>query len=186
MVEQTLTSLRADFDHQAGSSTALPVAGAAVWVGVGIAALFLGERTAALVLAFATGAIFPLALGLSQLLGEKILSNTNPLARLMGLCTLMVNLLWAVHITVLIRAPEFLPLSLGIGLGLHWVVFSWIIQHRLGVVHALLRTVLVTGLWWLFPTDRVSAVAAGVVIAYGYAIYALRTRVPNTVSTTRS
>ncbi len=176
-------SLRADFDHQAGRSTALPLAGTVVWAGAGIAALFLSERTAALVLVFATGAIFPLALGLSQLLGEKILTNTNPLARLMALCTLMVNLLWAVHITLLIRAPEFLPLSVGIGLGLHWIVFSWIVRHRLGIVHALLRTVLVTGMWWLFPTHRVSAVAAGVVIAYAYAIYALHTRTLNTVGT---
>ena len=33
-----------------------------------------------------------------------------------------------------------------------------------------------TGLWWLFPAHPVVAVAVGVVIAYGYSIYALATR----------
>ena len=52
-------------------------------------------RTATFVLLFGTGAIFPVALGLSRLLRERILYNTNPLAKLMALSVLMVNLLWA-------------------------------------------------------------------------------------------
>ena len=76
--------------------------------------------------------------------------------------------------------PTYLPLTLGIGLGLHWVVFSWVVGHPVGLIHAALRTVLVTGLWWLIPTHRISAVAAGVVAAYGLSIYLLATRPLNT------
>ena len=105
-----------------------------------------------------------------------VLTNTNPLARLMGLCVLMVNLLWAVHIPLFLLDAAYLPLSLGVGLGLHWIVFSWIIHHPLGIVHACLRTVVVVALWWFFPMNPVGAVALGVVIAYAYAIYTLSTR----------
>lgn len=37
-------------------------------------------------------------------------------------------------------------------------------------------TVTVTVAWWLVPDHRISAVAAAVVVSYGYALYALATR----------
>ncbi len=173
---QHLRALRADYDRQAGRSLALPLAGAIVWAAVGIAGLFLPARAATLVLLFASGAMFPLALGLARPLGERLLDNTNPLARLMAFCVLMVNLLWALHLTLWFGDPAYVPLSLGIGLGLHWIVFSWVIGHPLGIVHTILRTILATAAWWLVPNYQLSAVAAAVVLAYGYSIYALATR----------
>jgi len=175
-MDETLGMLRADFDRQAGRSVALPIAGALVWAGVGLAALVLPERPATLALLFGSGAIFPLGLAVAALLRERLLDNRNPLARLMGLCVLMINLLWALHLTLLAGDPRYLPLSLGIGLGLHWVVFSWVIQHPVGIIHAVVRTALATGLWWLFPAHPITAVAAAVVIAYLYAITALASR----------
>lgn len=175
-MDDTLGMLRADFERQAGRSLALPIAGALVWMGVGLVALVLPERPATLALLFGSGAIFPLGLAVAALLRERLLDNRNPLARLMGLCVLMVNLLWALHLTLLAGDASYLPLSLGIGLGLHWVVFSWIIQHPVGIVHAVMRTVLATGLWWLFPAHPITAVAAAVVVAYLYAITALASR----------
>lgn len=172
----SLRALRADFDRNAGRSLSLPLAGMIIWAVVGIVSLFLPFRTANLVLLFASGAIFPLGLLLSQLLREQLLSNENPLAKLMGLAVLMVNLLWALHLTFVVDSPTYVPLSLGIGLGIHWIVFSWIIGHPLGIIHAVLRTGLVTALWWLFPDNRIAAVAIGVVVAYAYSIYALSTR----------
>lgn len=152
-----------------------------VWTAVGVAALFLTPRISTFVLIVGTGAIFPLGLLLARLLGEKLLNNTNPLAKLMALCVLMVNLFWAVHITLLFTAPTLISLTLGISLGLHWIVFSWIIQNPLGIIHTIARVVLVTGAWWLFPEHRVSAVAAAVVATYLYSIVSLRTRTLNTL-----
>lgn len=179
MEEKALQVLRAEFDRHAGRSIALPLAGAIVWAVVGIAALLLPTRPATLVLLFGSGAIFPLGLGLAALLRERLLDNPSPLARLMALCVLMVNLLWALHLTLLGQNPAYVPLSLGIGLGLHWIVFSWIINHPLGIIHALLRTALATGLWWLFPEQPITAVAAAVVVSYLYSIAALIARRPN-------
>lgn len=176
MNKMDLDVLRADFDRQAGRSLSLPIAGAIVWTIAGIAALLLPERPATFVLLFGSGAIFPIGLAVARVLNEKLLSNTNPLSRLMGLCVLMVNLLWALHITLLVNDAAYFPLSLGIGLGLHWIVFSWIVDHPLGIVHAIMRTALVTGLWWLLPSNHITAVAVGVVIAYLYSIYTLSTR----------
>ncbi|HSK92811.1 MAG TPA: hypothetical protein VLA76_01990 [Candidatus Angelobacter sp.] len=174
-----LRALRADYDAQAGRSLSLPIAGAAVWAVVGLGGLLLAERTATFLLLFGTGAIFPVALGLSRVLRERVLDNANPLAKLMALSVLMVNLLWALHLTLVIDAPQFVPLTIGIGLGLHWVVFAWVIGHRVGLVHAVLRTALVSAAWWFLPDWRVSAVAGAVIVAYAYSIATLSRRSPN-------
>lgn len=171
-----LADLRSEYAFHAGRSIALPLAGALVWAIVGIAALFLPERASTMALMFGTGAIFPIALALARPLRERLLDNPSPLAGLMGRSVFMVNLLWAVHLTVYAQVPDLLPLTLGIGLGLHWVVFGWLIGHRLGIVHAAVRTVLVVTMWWMMPGARVSAVAAAVVVAYVYSIVALMSR----------
>lgn len=176
MNNTALITLRNEFEQEAGRSLALPIAGAIVWSMAGIAALFLPAQIAAYVLLFGSGAIFPIGLAVARLLGENPMANNNPLSRLMGLCVLMVNLLWALHLTFLFTEASFFPLSLGIGLGLHWVVFSWIIGHPVGTIHAVLRTVLATALWWLLPVNPITAVALGVVVAYGYSIFVLSRR----------
>jgi uncharacterized membrane protein YgaE (UPF0421/DUF939 family) len=88
----------------------------------------------------------------------------------------MVNLLWAVHVTVVFLDPQYLPLTLGIGLGIHWIVFSWVIDHPIGTIHAIVRTVLVTAFWWLFPESRLAVVSLGVVIPYVMSILVLSMR----------
>jgi hypothetical protein len=176
MNEAALTALRNEFEQEAGRSLALPIAGAIVWSIAGIAALFLPTQIATYVLLFGSGAIFPIGLAVARLLGENPMANNNPLSRLMGLCVLMVNLLWALHLTFLFTEASFFPLSLGIGLGLHWVVFSWIIGHPVGTIHAVLRTILATGFWWFLPAHPISAVAVGVVVAYSYSIFVLSQR----------
>ncbi len=176
MSEDALPALRADFEREAGRSLSLPIAGGIVWTIAGIAAMFLPQQIATYVLLFGSGAIFPIGLAVAKLLGENPIANNNPLSRLMGLCVLMVNLLWALHLTLLFEDASYFPLSLGIGLGLHWVVFSWIIGHSVGTIHAVLRTLLATALWWLLPVHPISAVALGVVIAYSYSIFTLSRR----------
>jgi hypothetical protein len=74
------------------------------------------------------------------------------------------------------HAPQFVPLSLGIALGLHWMVYSWIIDHPLGYRHAVLRTVGLVAVWFAFPAYPVSASAAVVVAAYAITILEMRAR----------
>jgi hypothetical protein len=172
----TLSELRADFEQRSNRSMSLPIAGAIVWAVVAAFGVVLPFKTALLALIFSTGAIFPLALLIARLRKEELLTNRNPLAKLMGTCVLMVNLLWAVHIPLLMRAPAFVPLSLGIAFGLHWMVYSWIISHPLGYVHAVLRTVGLVVAWFLFPQNVVTACAVVVVLAYCVTLYQMAIR----------
>lgn len=173
---QTLEELRADFERQSRRSLSLPLAGTLVWATIGVLGLLLPPRIGTYVVLFGTGAIFPVALLVARLRGEQLLSNRNPLAMLMGACVFMVNLLWALHIPLALRAPEFVPLSVGVGLGLHWVVYSWITRHSVGYMHAIVRTLALVAAWFAFPENVVSACAAAVVLAYVLAIYQMATR----------
>jgi hypothetical protein len=171
-----LERTREDFERRAKRSLSLPIAGILVWAVIAVLGLLLPQRLAIYALLFGTGAIFPLAMAIAAARGEQLLSNTNPFARLMGACVFMVNLLWALHIPLAFRDPVFIPLSVGIGLGIHWVVYSWITRHPVGYVHAVVRTVAVLAAWWLFQGNVVTACAVAVVLAYGYAISVMATR----------
>jgi hypothetical protein len=172
----TLDDLRKDFEISANRSVSLPMAGALVWFLVALASTQFSERAGILILLFASGAIFPIGLLIARFRGELLLTSSNPLAKLGGLAVLMVNLLWALHIPLFIYAPDFVPLSLGIGLGLHWVVYSWIVQHPVGITHAILRTILALLVWFLFPEQRLLAVGLAVVLAYCISISQMLTR----------
>ena len=154
----------------------MPIAGTIVWGLIALLSTQFDETIALYFLLFATGGIFPLALVIAKIRTENLVSSSNPLAKLMGLCILMVNLLWAVHIPLLLNAPEFVPLSLGVGLGLHWVVYSWIVKHPLGLIHAILRSLLIVLAWYLFPNDRLLAISSVIVLAYLATIFQMLTR----------
>ncbi|MES2606013.1 MAG: hypothetical protein V4603_13830 [Pseudomonadota bacterium] len=172
----TLDEYRRDFEISSNRSVSMPMAGALVWFLVAMASTQFNERTGVLILLFCSGTMFPIAVLIAKFRGETLSSSTNPLAKLMGLCVLMVNLLWALHIPLFLYAPTFVPLSLGIGLGLHWVVYSWIVQHPVGILHAVLRTVLVLLAWYSFPEQRLLAIGLAVVFVYCISIWQTLTR----------
>jgi hypothetical protein len=165
-MNETLQDWRIAFERETNRALSMPVAGAIVWLVIGISGYLLPNYQATVVMLFGTGMIFPVALLIAKFRGEKLTDRVNPLSRLMGLSVLMVNLLWAVHLPLLFGAPQFFPLSLGIALGIHWIVYSWIIQHPVGLIHAIGRTGLIVGVWFAFPTLRMVAVPSAIVCVY--------------------
>lgn len=154
----------------------MPMAGAVVWLVIGICGRLFPESRADVVMLFGTGLIFPLALLIGRLRHETLTDRVNPLSRLMGMSVLMVNLLWAVHLPLLMQAPKFFPLSLGIGLGIHWIVYSWIIQHPVGLIHAAARTALVVATWFALPSSRMFAIPVVIVIVYLFSLVVMARR----------
>ncbi|MBU8974732.1 hypothetical protein JI752_001120 [Lysobacter sp. MMG2] len=172
----TLQDLRIDFERRSRRSMSMPIAGTIVWSVAGVAGLFLPLKSGVTVLVLAMALIFPLALAVASVRGEELTGRDNPLSRLMGACVVMVNLLWALHIPLYFAMPRFVPLSLGIALGLHWVVYSWIVAHPLGYRHAIVRTLGLLAAWWLFPEWPVTACAAVVVAAYALTLVEMARR----------
>jgi hypothetical protein len=172
----SLDALRADFEMRTNRSMSLPIAGLLVWSAIAVLGLVLPPKQAVFGLVWATGAIFPIALLIARFRGEELISNKNLLAGLLGACVLMVNLLWVLHIPLLVKAPNFVPLSVGVGLGLHWVVYSWVVRHPVGYIHAVIRTLAVLCAWLLVPGNSVTACALVICAVYGLSLYLMASR----------
>lgn len=170
----TLDALRLDFIERRNGCLSLPITGCIVWGLAAMAGLLVPPQYANPTLIVCYFLLIPVSLIVARLRGEQVRGGSdNPLLRLAALCRLMVSLLWGIHLPLLWLAPAFFPLSLAIGYGIHWVVFSWTIGHPLGVIHASLRTVLVVAAWCAFPQQRMSAVAAAVTMAYAISVWQL-------------
>ncbi len=170
----TLDTQRLDFIRRSAGFSAFPLAGIVAWTVLGLASLFVPATTALYVMLFATGAIFPLALGIAALTGQQVFQRGNAFAALIGQSVLMVNLLWALHFLLILRQPELAPLSLALGLGLHWIVFGWIIRAPLGLIHAIVRTTACTAAYLHGGEHRMAAIAAAVVASYTLTLVQLR------------
>jgi hypothetical protein len=170
----TLEEMRADFMLRRKGCLSLPITGCIVWSLAVLASFYVPQDKANLALIVCYFLLIPISIAIARVRGEQVRGGAeNPLLKLASLARLMVTLLWAVHLPLLFLAPAFFPLSMGIGYGVHWIVFSWSVGHPVGLIHALLRTFLVVGAWFLFPENRMGAVAAGVVIAYLVSVWQL-------------
>ncbi|MCY7294743.1 hypothetical protein HJG39_04770 [Alteromonas sp. a30] len=172
-----LDQLRADFEKTSNRAVSFPIAGALVWFIIGIVSTQLSTYYGLLFMLFASGAIFPLALLVAKIRKENVMASENPLSKLLALGVLMVNLLWAVHVPLMMKAPIFVPLSVGIGLGLHWIIYSWIVLHPVGIIHAISRTVSCVLVWLIVPKEHLlTGIASVIVICYALSIYIMLTR----------
>lgn len=169
----TIEIERREFIARSKRYLAFPAAGACIWALIGLTSLFVGKQTALWVLLFGSGAIFPLALAIAQITGQEVFIGNNRFGRLVGQCILMVNLLWAVNIPMVAIAPQLVPLSVAIGLGLHWIVVGWINDSCFGLVHSILRTCLCVAAYILFPEHRIFSIAMAVVVTYAVSLWQL-------------
>ncbi len=178
--DRTLNELRAEFGRS--RFLAFPIAGAVAWSAAGVFGVFLPDAgSASIALFMCMPAIFPIAFLISRFTGEDVFGakGQNELDHLFVLGILMSMLVWGIVIPFWMVEPSSLPLGVGILAGLMWVPLSWMLQHWVGLFHAIARTVLVVMAWFLFPDDRFVAIPVVVVIAYLISIAALaRRRLP--------
>jgi hypothetical protein len=168
----TLQEMRLDFILRRKGSLSLPITGIIVYSAASILSLMLDPRwhNAALTLCF--WSIMPIGALMMKIRGEEIGSpQENPLFGLATKARWMALATWAIHIPVWIYAPELFPISVGIGFALHWVIFSWTLEHPVGFAHLAMRILFVLGAWHLVPANRMGAVAAGVALAYAISVF---------------
>lgn len=173
----SLDALRAEYGRQ--RFLAMPIAGTIGWTLAGIAGALLPTRTASLAMFVCVGMVFGIGVIVGRLIGEPIIDRSKPqseLDRLFMMSILMANLVWAIAIPFYMTDPSSLPLSLGILAGLMWVPFSWLIQHWVGLFHAIARTVLIVVAWHAYPQQRFVVIPAVIVAIYLVSIYVLATR----------
>lgn len=178
--DRSLKELRAEFGKS--RFLAMPIAGAIAWLAAGVfGAILATDFARSMALFFCMPAVFPIAFVVSKFIGEDVIATErrNELDGLFMSGILMANLVWGIAIPFWLVEQSSLPLAGGILAGLMWIPFSWIIQHWVGIFHAVARTVLVTAAWWLFPDLRFVLIPGIIVCIYLISIIALIKRQPD-------
>jgi len=174
---RSLEEQRREFARRRG--IAMPLAGAIAWTAVGIGGLTLPKIIEVWFLFAATGGIAGLGMFLSRFTGENFLDASRPKNAFDSLFfhTIGMSLLvYAIAIPFFLVDYTSLPLSVGILSGLMWLPLSWIVEHWVGLFHAVARTVLVTAAWYLLPLERFVAIPFAIVAVYAVTIVVLEQR----------
>lgn len=154
---------------QRRSFLAMPIAGAIAWTAIGIAGALLPTGLAAWALFIGTGMIFGLGNIVARFTGEDLMGGNKDavdLDRLFMLTVVMAWMVFSIAIPFFLIEPTSLPLTVGILAGLMWIPFSWMLDHWVGLFHAISRTVLVLAAWYVFPDARFVAIPAVIVVVY--------------------
>jgi hypothetical protein len=170
----TLQEMRLDFILRRKGSLALPITGSIVYSAAAMLSLLVDPRWHNLALTLCFWSIMPIGALMMKIRGEEIgTQRENPLFGLSTKARYMALSTWAIHIPIWIYAPELFTISVGIGFALHWVVFSWTVDHPVGFIHLGMRIIFVLLAWHLVPANRMGAVAAGVALAYAISVFML-------------
>jgi len=176
-VTRTLEQQRAEFSNQ--KLLAMPLAGTIVWLIIGISGIFLSQVQAVWTIFIGTGSIVYLGIFLSKFTGEDFMDKSKPknaFDELFLLSVGMALLVYAIAIPFFMIDHTSLPMTVGILTGLMWLPLSWIIQHWIGIVHSLVRTISVVTLWYLFPSERFVFIPFCIVAIYAFTIVVLQRR----------
>lgn len=158
---------------------ATPLAGLIAWLTVFISGVFFTDQITVWVLFIATGSIVYLGMGVSKLTGENFLDKSKPkntFNTLFFYTAAQAILVYSVAIPFFIENYTSLPLTVGILTGLMWLPISWIIDHWIGIFHAVLRTASIVTLWYLFPENRFVVIPLTIVVIYVITIVILMNR----------
>ena len=174
---KTLEQQRQEFSK--GPFLATPISGLIAWLLVALSGIFFSDWVTVWVLFIGTGSIVYLALFISKFTGENYLAKNKTKNVFDGLFFFTVAqavLAYAIAIPFFLIDYTSLPLSVGILTGTMWLPFSWIIQHWIGIVHAIVRTVSIVLLWYVFPDLRFVAIPLAIVAIYVATLVILNNR----------
>jgi hypothetical protein len=116
---------------------------------------------------------------ISKFTGENFLNRNRPRNTFDKLFFLTVGqalLVYSIAIPFFLLDYSSLPLTVGILTGSMWLPISWIIDHWVGIFHAIARTALVVVLWYVLPQYRFVAIPFAIVAIYMVTIALLMNR----------
>jgi len=160
----------------ANGGLALPAAGFLYWLVLGIAGFYLSPRMWFLAAACSSGLIFPLGLLLAKPLKSDIM-NKSALTDLLLPAFVSMLMFWPLAFAGAQTNLSFVPLAIGVGMGIHWPVVGWLYGRWLYLGHAVVRAVGATELWYAFPDSRFVMVPLFVSGVYLITVFVIKAEV---------
>ena len=142
---------RRRYSAAAGGGVSLPVAGAIYWAFLAVAATWMEPTQWAYTAAMFSGAIFPIGILLQGVFKSPFMKAKSPLSGVTTAAIVAINLLWPIHMIVIWTAPQAAPLTLAIGMSLHWPIIGWSYASKVCMAHAIVRVAVVTAIFFLAP-----------------------------------
>jgi len=159
---------------------AMPFAGILVWSALIVTGIFFNPKAQVLAVFVGTGSIVYLAMFLAKLTGEQLQFTSHKKRNFFDTLFLsavaMSFLCYALAIPFFLENYRSLPFAVAILTGLMWLPLSVLIQHWVGVFHAVARTILCTLAWIMYPEHSFVLQPVIVVAMYVVSIAALELR----------
>ncbi|WP_113929458.1 hypothetical protein [Bacillus sp. P14.5] len=127
---------------------------------------FLPIEAVQLIWIFGLGAIFPLGLLLSKLLGANLFTSKNELATLGGIVAFPQAFFIPVFILVHSHIPQYLPFTIGLLAGSHFLPYMWIYKSKAYLVVTLGVCLLSLALGGLLTDQAFTIVPIAISLTY--------------------
>ena len=147
------------------------VTGSAFFIVLAAISNALPQRALGLVWIFGMMVIFPTGVMLGAVLRINVMTRDNPLGTLGGLVAAVQAFFIPVFIVVYQFTPQYLPLTVGVLGGAHFLPYSWIYRSRAyifvsigtGLASPVVGTVMLSSAYMLVPLAIAVIFAGGVV-----------------------
>lgn len=170
---QALTALQRDLITKTQRGYPFLVAGATYLYVLALAPAVMPMETVRLMWVVGIGSIFPSALLIGKGLGIDLMAPGNPLARLGGMAAGIQIFFIPVYIMVYQQAPAWLPFTIGLLGGAHFLVYAWLYDSRayLGLTIATTLFAMIAGGWFIEAAYTI--VPFGLALIYTATVVAL-------------
>ncbi|SOC06406.1 hypothetical protein SAMN05880501_104270 [Ureibacillus xyleni] len=125
-----LETLQSEISIDAKKGFPILLAGAIVFLIFTFLPLMFPMETVYLIWIFGLGMIFPLGVGLGKVFGANILKAGNPLGTLGGIVAGAQAFYIPVFIIVYMHIPAYLPFTIGLLRGSHFLPYMWIYRSK--------------------------------------------------------
>jgi len=129
-MNKTLENLQKEIIFEAKKGYPILLSGAVVFLIFTLMPLVFPIETVRLIWIFGLGVIFPIGIVISKILGVNLLSTDNPLGTLGGIVAAPQAFYIPVFIIVYMKIPEYLPFTIGLLAGSHFLPYIWIYKSK--------------------------------------------------------
>jgi hypothetical protein len=167
VIEQNLDALRLDAAKRGKWNIGFFAAGLTFWLYATVVGLTLDLETARVYWLVGTFFIFPAAVLFSWLFGADPFTKGNILGALVGYTHMsVIALTLPLVVAAFVYFPQIMLLTMAIAYCVDFYVMTWAFGTRLFGIHAALRTLVVSIIWFALPDLRASALPASVAVFY--------------------
>lgn len=166
-MHRDLADLRIELARRSKWNTGYLWSGFLFWSCVTVAGSVLALGDARVYWLIGTLFIFPVAVAVSKLIGAEPFVKGNALGELIGYTHMsVIGLTFPLVLAAFVYFPELLLLVMAIAYCIDFYVFTWAFGHRIFGLHATVRVVVVTLIWFAAPGWRTTVLPAAVAVAY--------------------